>query len=534
MAGLHGSAKRTMTDVSQPTDHPASPRQIDDFELLITAAEACPVLERAFLAAEREIWASFRIFDLRMRLRSTEALAVGNSWFDLIRHTLERGVDIHFVLTDFDPLLAPSLHHDTWRSMRRLAIASEATDGGRLWAHAGMHPARVGWLTRLMLWPVARRKLGKHVRRLRAMAPDARTAYLRETPGLAQFVAIDDDGAVRGALGAPPQFYPVTHHQKLATFDRARLFIGGLDIDERRYDDPRHRRPAAQTWHDVSCMVTGPVVADAQAHLEAFWRAPPDARDSGGGAFVRTVSHARPRPVISMSPEPRVTEIEAATYRLIARARTLLYFETQFFRHLPLARALARAARANPSLGLIMILPAAPEDVAFEHNTGRDARFGEHLQARCVAKVRQAFGQRQFIGSAAQPRHHDTEHRDTTMRAPLVYIHSKVSIADDNLAMVTSANLNGRSMRWDTEAGLHIDDADTVTHIRRRLFDHWLGAGAPTALYDLETAVQAWRDRAAHNARAKPEDRLGFILPYDVRPARRFGRKVPLAPEEIV
>ena len=509
-------------------------RQIDGLDLLITAAEAYPALERAFLAAEREIRAGFRVFDLRMPLRSAEGLAIGDTWFDLMRHTLARGVAVHFVIADFDPLLAPDLHRGTWRSVRQFTIAREATDGARLAVHADLHPAKVGWLTRLLLWPVARRKLAKHLRRLRRMTPSEREGFLIEAPGLAQHVAIGADGAVRSAMQPVPPYYPATHHQKLAVFDRTRLFIGGLDVNQRRYDDPHHRRPAAQTWHDVSCMVDGATVSDAQGHLEHFWRAPPDKGNRDGTAFIRTVSTTRRWPVLSMSPEVRINEIEHGTFRLIGQARTLLYFETQFFRHLPLANALARAARANPSLGLIMMLPAAPEDVAFEQNSGRDARFGEYLQARCIAKVRRAFGQRQFIGAATQPRHEDTQDRDTAMRAPLVYIHSKISVADDAVAMVTSANLNGRSMRWDTEAGVRVDDEDTVREMRRRLFAHWLGADAPAELHELKTAVAAWRDRAAHNAKAKPEDRMGFIVPYDVRPARRFGRKVPLAPEEIV
>ncbi|NJM81477.1 MAG: hypothetical protein HC844_02405 [Tabrizicola sp.] len=66
-----------------------------DDQILLTAAEAYPALERAFRAAEREIWAGFRIFDLRTRLCSPEAMSVGQTWFDLVAHTLKRGVEIN-------------------------------------------------------------------------------------------------------------------------------------------------------------------------------------------------------------------------------------------------------------------------------------------------------------------------------------------------------------------------------------------------------------------------------------------------------
>ena len=87
-------------------------------EVLLTAAEAFPAFERAVLSARREIWGSFRIFDLETLLRSQEARLIGETWFDLMVHTLGRGVRVRMVLTDFDPVVRPRLHALTWRSVR--------------------------------------------------------------------------------------------------------------------------------------------------------------------------------------------------------------------------------------------------------------------------------------------------------------------------------------------------------------------------------------------------------------------------------
>ena len=80
-------------------------------------------MERAFLGAKKEAWASFRGFDLSTRLRSKEARAFGTTWFDLIVHVLKRGVALNFVLADFDPILAPELHCASWRSRRAFVAA---------------------------------------------------------------------------------------------------------------------------------------------------------------------------------------------------------------------------------------------------------------------------------------------------------------------------------------------------------------------------------------------------------------------------
>ena len=511
-------------------------------QVLVTAAEAYPALERAFLAAEREIVAGFRVFDLKTRLRSPEALAVGDTWFDLVIHTLRRGVALHLVLSDFDPVARPRLHRASWRTVRMFWAAAElAGPGAKLSLVPSMHSAVAGLWPRLLFWPVVQARLGRIAGWLRRAAEAHRLAALREMPGARALLAAKD-ALPRPRLMAVPPLYPATHHQKLAVFDGRRLYIGGLDLDERFYDTPDHRQPAHETWHDVALMAEGAVAGDARAHLLGFLdiiagRAEPGppAPDRHGLRLVRTLSRRRGRGAWRfIAPEPEVTEIEAAQREAIAGARRLIYIETQYFRDRRLARHLARAARHNPDLKLILILPAAPDDVAFEGATGLDARLGEFLQARCLRILRRAFGRRMFVGGAAQPRRSRDPGRAQLRGAPIVYVHAKVSIFDDDRAIVASANLNGRSLRWDTEAGLVLGDPATVLTLRRRLMAHWLQADAGADFFDADRALHAWWALAARNARARPEARRGFILPYDLREAEAFGRAFPLVPDEMV
>ncbi|PZQ52617.1 MAG: phospholipase [Rhodovulum sulfidophilum] len=502
---------------------------------LVTAHEGFPELERLFLAAEREIWAGFRVFDLRTRLRSAEGRAIGATWLDLVVHRLRAGVRIHFILADFDPALATRLHRDTWRSVRQFAAAREIAGGAGLRVLAVRQPARAGFAPRFVFWPLIMARLRRQLGALaRKPEPDRREA-LRLSVGLRPW--LPEDGAPRARFAPMPNIYPATHHQKLAVFDRKTLFIGGLDLDERRYDDPEHDRPAEQTWHDVSVITAGAdCVAAAQAHLEALWgeKPIPERQTTGDPRFVRTLSRDGSRNPFRLSPKPWIRESEEEHRKLFATARQLIFIETQYFRHRPLAAALARLARREPRLELIMILPAAPEEVAFEKEPGLDARFGEYLQARCVRKVRRAFGPRAFIGMPLRPAPSPSEDRDAALGSEIVYVHAKVAIADDTLAMVGSANLNGRSMRWDTETGVVFGDRPSVATLRRRLFEHWLPEDAPPEAYDLATARATWAGIAAENARRPPRERRGFIVPYDVRPAEEFGQSVPLMPEEIV
>ena len=109
-----------------------------------------------------------------------------------------------------------------------------------------------------------------------------------------------------------------------------------------------------------------------------------------------------------------------------------------------------------------------------------------------------------------------------------------MSIFDDTAAIVSSANLNGRSFRWDTEAGVTLTDRAHIEDLKIRCISHWLDGPVPDAFLDPERAVDAWWARAHANARRAPEDRDGYIVPYASAPARRFGRNLPGIPEEMV
>ncbi|MFD3191514.1 phospholipase D-like domain-containing protein [Sedimentitalea sp. HM32M-2] len=506
----------------------------DDLQILLTAHEAYPEFERLFLAARREVSMGFRIFDPATRLRSPEARRIGETWLDLIQHGLRRGLRVTLVLTDFDPVAVPHDHRDSWASIRALIAAGELSGHpGHLRVRAAMHPARVGLGPRCLLWPRAWLELRATARDLNRLTPDQRHQFLREAPRLRPYLQ-ERRGRLRARLWPIPQLAPATHHQKLAVFDRNTVYIGGLDLNERRYDTQRHDQEAAQTWHDVQLILRGTVAEQAALHLDTFeatahGHPPPDLSQ-----LLRTISRRRRWAAPFISPRPFLTELAAAHVRLAGDARRLIYLETQYFRDRHLARHLARQARAEPGLGLILILPAAPEEVAFADAPGSESRFGEYLQARCLRIIRRAFGARLFVGAPAQPRAYDTGDRTSLFGAPIVYLHSKVSIFDDRAAIVSSANLNGRSLYWDTEAGVLLTRPAQIVRLKRRCFAHWLGPDAPDAFFAPATAVQAWRQRALQNAARPPVRRSGFILPYVTRPAWRFGRNLPGVPEEMV
>ncbi|KAA9007945.1 phospholipase D family protein [Histidinibacterium aquaticum] len=505
-----------------------------DTRILLTAQEAYPAFEEKVAAAQSEIYASFRIFDPFTRLRSKAGRALGKDWFELIAAKLADGVAITLLLTDFDPVARPDLHRQTWASLRALWAAAEISGKPHLLtAKALMHPARTGGMARLLFWPKIMSKLKAEAKKLAKLDETAREEALRLSPGLRPLLT---DNGTRPRRWPPPELIPATHHQKLAVIDREWLYIGGLDLDERRYDTPTHERAPEKTWHDVQVLTRGDVVRIAREHLEHFQqpKSVPPQRDD----FLRTISVRRRRtPFWSVSPKNLVKELCTAHLDGIRSAEDFIYIETQFLRSRKIASALVKAAERNPSLHLLAILPAAPEDVAFEGNKDLDARYGEFLQARAIARISRAFGERCFFAAPARAAASGERRtrRDHLDGAPIIYVHAKIACFDGATGIVSSANLNGRSLGWDTEAGLRLRDPELAATLQQRCLAHWAGPdrvfrteGTGEQIVDaVRSASKADRDRA-------PEDRKGLLLPYDVAPARRFGRNLPGMPEGMV
>lgn len=537
-------------------------------EPLITAKAAYPEMERVVLGARRELLLGFRILDPETATRSAEARGQGlANWGALIADAVGRGVDVRILMTDFEPKVANDLHRMTWRAVAGFRDQVAAVDGaGQFEIIAALHEGELGKLIRWAFWPFVRMRVAKITSE--AENHDGGNRLLRESPGLWRLVRRNGDG-LSTDYTADVRLRPATYHQKMMVADGEVMIIGGLDIDERRYDDPDHDRAPEETWHDISLRVTGPVADDGRRHLIRCWNrevprfnarltslgAPRDdlpqmatpipvTRDEAGHEdesvsgessvqLVRTQSKRQWSP-FALGPTPAVTEIEQAHCALFETAREFVYIETQFFRSQPLSEALARAGRDNPRLRVVVVLPAAPEDVAFEGNTGPDARHGEWLQVRALDRLGDAFGDRLVVASLADRTDRSGNRRNGRAEEwDIIYVHAKVTIADAETAIVSSANLNGRSLKWDTEAGVVWRDRAAVARFQEELWQAHLRDGfVPDSSRDPDRALDMWRRATTDDA--GPHGRTPQVVSYPLEDARSFARRKWFVPDNVV
>ncbi|ETA49310.1 phospholipase D family protein [Ponticoccus alexandrii] len=491
-------------------------------QALITAAEGFPALERLVASATEDLVMSFRILDPKTRLRDPDLRERGlETWSDLISWTARRGVSIRLLIADFDPIFTSGLHRNAWACASGFAdVAGETTQ-----ILCATHGQQAGALWRIAMM----RKINETMASLRGEDPTRLTPVQRKM------------------LERGPVLRPVTLHQKFAIADGERCIIGGLDINERRYDTPDHDRAAEETWHDISVELADRDFAGALfGHFADCWNAalrcgspslatravpielPRRMQSRPEVKLLRTFSNPCPGPA-RISPQPKAMDHETAHHKLFAEAERFIYIETQFLRHAPIADALCEAARRAPDLQLLTIMPAAPDRVLFEGDRSINARHAHGLQVAQMDKLRTAFGERYTALCPAQPRSRNPDEPELD-EAALVYLHSKVTMVDNKAVVIGSANLNGRSLRWDSEASVLLRDPAFCETFFDRLTGKWLRGKAEGAEL---TRAKTWAEIAESEQAKKPDQRETFLLPFPMQKARRFARRINLLPDDM-
>ena len=561
---------------SGPEDRPFPVREGLKVTPLLLAAEMYPELERLVLAAEERVFLAFRVFDPATATRSHEAKAAGvQDWAALIRARVMAGVTVRILLTDFEPTVAHALHASSWSSfaaLREVLRELPEPDQERLEIIVSQHVGEVGWGVRQLLRFPMGVLLRRIVREFAETGGDMEE-LLAVRPGLWRYVKIDG-GTPRFRRGPVPRLWPATHHHKFAVVDDKVAIIGGLDVDERRWETRRYNQPAPETWHDVSVKVEGPAAGDAAEHFRRLWNfelprfreitshwlqgvdrellidpldpmpeavqlPPPVEGTAARGQLLRTQSR-KSRRIMALGPSRHIRELMQAHRTLIFSAERALYIEAQFFRSRRAAGWILEAARRNPRLEVILLMPQAPDEVAFEGQGRNPAhRHGEWLQAKSVGKLKRVLGDR--VGLFALGRKAPLTEEEKALvgdggaafGAGMIYVHSKLLIADDARALVSSANINGRSFGWDSELGLLWEDTESVGLLRRRLWGQLLEL-KPEDVPAAGEGLKLWRARAEANIEMPPEEREGFVLPYRLARVRRRGRPSWFVPDDLV
>lgn len=274
-----------------------------------------------------------------------------------------------------------------------------------------------------------------------------------------------------------------SQHQKLVVIDDALAFCGGLDVTVRRWDrrnhdpdDPDrvdHEGEPFGPYHDIQLAVTGAAAAALGDEVRRRWyaaiaerlapcaevEAPPtiDLRRHAAVVF-KDVSVGIARTIPGTEQQAAIAEVRDSLLAMIAGAREYIYIENQFVCADVIAEALIERLRARPELQVLIVTPRI-------HEGWLEARSMGAGRTRFVAKLEGAG-----VLDRVELRYPVYRRGDDEIP---IFVHAKLMIVDDLLLRVGSANLNNRSMGFDSECDLILfgDDETSRGAIRAALHD---------------------------------------------------------------
>ena len=301
-------------------------------------------------------------------------------------------------------------------------------------------------------------------------------------------------------MGAQHQKIWAVSHDGVVT-----TFVGGVDISPTR--SPFNQKPGDLPWHDVQLELHGTPAVDAYAVVQDRWNTHPDRpaatlpdfadADVLGDQRTRLLTtYGDPRAFDGLGGPPYPfaphgsTTIRGFLSHAITKAERFIYLEDQYLVDASIGQELA--ARMPEIDGLVIVI--SPDKAV----NGELFQAGRR-RAELLAPL-QPFGDKVAVMQSAQ------------------FVHAKLWIFDDEIALVGSANCNRRGYSHDSEASVAFGDLITpgaVQQLRARLWTRALGTLAPAALAAPFASVPVWKS-ATLASRAHVEPYTSGIDPEPV------------------
>ncbi|XP_056289759.1 phospholipase D1 isoform X2 [Pseudoliparis swirei] len=288
------------------------------------------------------------------------------------------------------------------------------------------------------------------------------------------------------------------------------VFKDWIQLDK-PFDDfiNRHTTPR-MPWHDISSVVHGKAARDVARHFIQRWNFTKLVKPK-----YRSLSYPYLLPKSHTTAEEQRYQVPGCTHakvqilrsacdwsagikyheesihnayvHVIQSSRHFIYIENQFFiscadnRHVfnkigdAIAERIIRAYKEGNRFRVYVVTPLLP---GFEGdiNTGGGSAIQAvmHFNYRTmnrgdqsiISQLKREMGDLwiNYISIAGLRTHAELEGKLVT---ELIYVHSKMLIADDNTVIIGSANINDRSMlgKRDSEVAVIVEDSETVTAV---------------------------------------------------------------------
>lgn len=254
------------------------------------------------------------------------------------------------------------------------------------------------------------------------------------------------------------------HHQKFVVIDGKIAFLGGLDLCSGRWDERDHRadnpyrvnadKTPYKPFHDAQSYHVGRIAEKLTELFKARWQCiageelelKPRRMKSriefrnAVPVAAKKVAISRTQPHNQLNGEP-IREIRRLFLDAIDAAEELIYIENQYFSSKALFNGIEARMRetSRPKLSIVLIIAKDAEAFLEQFSIGI-------VQTRVIRSLKEIALQTGHSVGIYYPASKGPTGGDVP-----TYIHSKIFLVDDRLLSVGSANMNNRSMGYDTE-----------------------------------------------------------------------------------
>jgi phospholipase D1/2 len=277
--------------------------------------------------------------------------------------------------------------------------------------------------------------------------------------------------------------YDASHHQKFVVIDDKIAFVGGLDLCSSRWDERDHRvenplrvnadGSGYRSFHDLQSCHAGPMARHLAELFEARWKIasgedlelPAEPHDGRAELMpslpinAEQVALSRTQHCAVCGGDKSFREIRQLFLDAIDAAECLIYIENQYFSSEALYKGLVRrmTKKKRAPLEIVLVIAKDAEGLLEQLSIGI-------AQNRIVRGLQQA---------ARNNGHHLGIYYPASVGADgtelPTYIHSKCLLVDDRFLSVGSANMNNRSMGYDTELNVSWEAGRTDHELARSI-----------------------------------------------------------------
>lgn len=272
-----------------------------------------------------------------------------------------------------------------------------------------------------------------------------------------------------------------SHHEKVLIVKSGGVltaFCGGMDFHKNRVfmeiNGKDHRFPH---YHDTACRLQGPAAWQVLQKFKLRWKNNP------GSKAVPLRGENEPQPPECPVPAPYALvvgtynspdgkgtpdrSLKKAYLKIIENARSYIYIEDQYLVNIEVAQALNRKIREDGFKMVTIAIQATSEtqDILVPHRK-RSAFFAALFDNIGPARIGKVCVAEIDKGGFGKSRYHPG-------------LHAKTLIADDEIALVGSANVNRRSFTYDSETSVIVFDESAAKNkfastLRRKILADFL------------------------------------------------------------